>query len=107
MKFFVSVRKEKKLSFWIDGSFENSGPELADMGEINWGGLPDLDLDPTRLNFCRDIILSIGEASPISIFQKVKEASPISISTWLDSIFVEILPPSRYLAHICKLVKDY
>ena len=42
----------------------------ADMGEINRGGLPDLDLDfsksrgglpdldldPTRLNFCRDII---------------------------------------------------
>ena len=38
------------------------------MGEINRGGLPDLDLDfsksrgglpdldPTRLNFCRDII---------------------------------------------------
>ena len=29
MKIFVSVWKEKKLSFWIDGSFENSGPELV------------------------------------------------------------------------------
>ena len=75
---------------------------VADMGEINRGGLPDLD-QKSRLGFFfipmhRDYRDWGPRISPISIsiFQKVEEASPISISTQLDLIFVEI---SRYLAH--------
>ena len=45
------------------------------------------------------ICQEIGEAAPIPICQKIGEASPISISTRPDPIFVEILSPSRYLAH--------
>ena len=34
------------------GGLPDPDPDLSK----NWGGLPDLDLDPTRPNFCRDII---------------------------------------------------
>ena len=41
----------------------------------------------------------VGLPYPIPICQKVGMAIPISISTRRNPIFVEILSPSRYLAH--------
>ena len=81
------------------------------MGEEDrdWGGLPDLNLDPTRflLRYYppRDIspMVVMGEEDrgglpdPDPDLSKNRGGLP---DLDLDPIFVEILSPSRYLAHI-------
>ena len=71
------------------------------MGEINRGGLPDLDLDFSKsrgglpdLDFSK----SRGGLPDLDFnFSKSRGGLP---DLDLDPIFVEILSPSRYLAHI-------
>ena len=69
------------------------------MGEINWGGLPDLDLDfsksrgglpdldldPTRLDFCQDII-------PLEISRPYLLSNPPLLNNFIAYLLLSPIP---------------